>query len=55
MEPLRELEEAYAAARARPGVPRASSPALLRDYVGRPTPLTRADAAVGARWAAAST
>ena len=30
------------AARARPGVPRASSTTLLRDFVGRPTPLYRA-------------
>ena len=40
MEPLRELEAAYAAARARSRVPRASCAALLRDFVGRPTPLT---------------
>ena len=39
MEPLRELEEAYAAARRDPGF-RAELQALLRDFVGRPTPLT---------------
>ncbi|HEX6737662.1 MAG TPA: tryptophan synthase subunit beta, partial [Vicinamibacteria bacterium] len=39
MEPLRELEEAYAAAKADPGFRREVA-ALLRDYVGRPTPLS---------------
>ena len=43
MEPLRELEAAYAEARRDPGVPSASSRGLLRDYVGRPTPLTLAE------------
>jgi tryptophan synthase beta chain len=38
MEPLAELERAYAAARADAGF-RAELQALLRDYVGRPTPL----------------
>jgi tryptophan synthase beta chain len=38
MEPLRELEEAYAAARRDPGF-EADLQRLLRDYVGRPTPL----------------
>ena len=38
MEPLRELEEAYAAARRDPGF-EAELGRLLRDYVGRPTPL----------------
>jgi tryptophan synthase beta chain len=38
MGPLAELEEAYAAARADAGF-RAELQALLRDYVGRPTPL----------------
>jgi len=42
MEPLRELEAAYAAARADPGFGAALS-AVLRDFVGRPTPITRAD------------
>ena len=48
MEPLRELEAAYAAgARAtRPSAP--SSPRVLRDFVGRPTPLTVAGAALRA-------
>ena len=41
MEPLRELEEAYAVARADPSFQR-DLQALLRDYVGRPTPLTYA-------------
>jgi tryptophan synthase beta chain len=41
MEPLRELEEAYAAARADPAF-RAELKGLLQDYVGRPTPLTHA-------------
>jgi tryptophan synthase beta chain len=41
MEPLRELEEAYAAARADPAF-RAELSAVLRDFVGRPTPITRA-------------
>jgi tryptophan synthase beta chain len=41
MEPLRELEAAYAAARADPAFG-AELAALLRDYVGRPTPLTSA-------------
>jgi tryptophan synthase beta chain len=41
MEPLRELEAAYAAARADPAFASGLS-ALLRDYVGRPTPLTPA-------------
>jgi tryptophan synthase beta chain len=38
MEPLRELEEAYASARRDPGF-EAELQRLLRDYVGRPTPL----------------
>jgi tryptophan synthase beta chain len=38
MEPLRELEDAYAAARRDPGF-EAELQRLLRDYVGRPTPL----------------
>jgi tryptophan synthase beta chain len=42
VEPLRELEAAYAEARRDPEF-RASLAALLRDYVGRPTPLTRAE------------
>jgi tryptophan synthase beta chain len=42
MEPLRELEEAYAAARADPAFRNRLS-AVLRDFVGRPTPITRAD------------
>ena len=41
MEPLRELEEAYAAARRDPAF-EAELLRLLRDYVGRPTPLGRA-------------
>ena len=41
MEPLRELEEAYAAARADPSFAAALA-AALRDFVGRPTPITRA-------------
>jgi len=41
MEPLRELEEAYAAARADPAFA-AELEAALRDFVGRPTPITRA-------------
>jgi tryptophan synthase beta chain len=41
MEPLRELEEAYAIARADPSFQR-DLETLLRDYVGRPTPLTYA-------------
>jgi tryptophan synthase beta chain len=42
MEPLRELTEAYEAAR-RDKAFQAELRRLLRDYVGRPTPLTRAD------------
>jgi tryptophan synthase beta chain len=42
MEPLRELEEAYAAARSDPGFA-SELGRLLKDYVGRPTPLSRAD------------
>ena len=42
MEPLRELEAAYAAAREDPAF-RAELSAVLRDFVGRPTPITRAD------------
>jgi tryptophan synthase beta chain len=42
MEPLRELEAAYAAAREDPSF-RAELAAVLRDFVGRPTPITRAD------------
>jgi tryptophan synthase beta chain len=42
MEPLRELEAAYADARRDPAF-RDELAALLRDYVGRPTPLGRAD------------
>jgi tryptophan synthase beta chain len=41
MEPLRELEEAYAAARADPAFA-AELQAALRDFVGRPTPITPA-------------
>ncbi|MEP7115884.1 MAG: tryptophan synthase subunit beta [Ilumatobacteraceae bacterium] len=41
MEPLRELEAAYAAARDDPSF-QAELDAVLRDFVGRPTPLTRA-------------
>jgi tryptophan synthase beta chain len=41
MEPLRELEEAYAEARRDPAF-QAELFAALRDYVGRPTPITRA-------------
>jgi tryptophan synthase beta chain len=41
MEPLRELEAAYAAAREDPAF-RAELAAVLRDFVGRPTPITRA-------------
>ena len=41
MEPLRELEEAYAAARDDPAFA-AELAAVLRDFVGRPTPLTHA-------------
>jgi len=41
MEPLRELEEAYAAALADPSFG-AELSAVLRDFVGRPTPITRA-------------
>jgi tryptophan synthase beta chain len=41
MEPLRELEAAYAAARVDPGF-QAQLRGLLRDFVGRPTPLTLA-------------
>jgi tryptophan synthase beta chain len=41
MEPLRELEDAYAAARRDPAF-REELAGALRDYVGRPTPLTRA-------------
>lgn len=39
MQPLRELEQAYAAARADPAF-RAELAAVLRDFVGRPTPVT---------------
>ena len=42
MEPLRELEVAYAAAREDPSF-QTELAAVLRDFVGRPTPLTRAD------------
>jgi tryptophan synthase beta chain len=42
MEPLRELEAAYAAAREDPAF-RAELSAVLRDFVGRPTPITRAE------------
>jgi tryptophan synthase beta chain len=42
MEPLRELAAAYDAARRDPAFERERL-ALLRDYVGRPTPLTRAE------------
>ena len=41
MEPLRELEAAYAEARRDPAFGEALA-AALRDYVGRPTPLTSA-------------
>jgi tryptophan synthase beta chain len=41
MEPLRELEQAYSAARADPAFA-AELQAALRDFVGRPTPVTRA-------------
>ena len=39
MEPLRELEDAYTDARRDPAFD-AELQALLRDFVGRPTPLT---------------
>jgi tryptophan synthase beta chain len=42
MEPLRELEEAYAEARRDPAF-RAELASRLRDFVGRPTPLTHAE------------
>jgi tryptophan synthase beta chain len=42
MEPLRELEVAYSEAKADPGFS-AELGRLLKDYVGRPTPLTRLD------------
>ena len=42
MEPLRELTDAYEEARRDPSF-QAELGRLLRDYVGRPTPLTRAD------------
>ena len=42
MEPLRELEAAYLAARRDPAF-RAELAARLRDFVGRPTPLTEAE------------
>jgi tryptophan synthase beta chain len=42
MEPLLELERAYAAARADAGF-RSQLEGLLRDFVGRPTPLTQAE------------
>jgi tryptophan synthase beta chain len=42
MEPLRELEEAYAEARRDPAFGRELD-RLLRDFVGRPTPLTLAE------------
>ncbi|HUG52635.1 MAG TPA: tryptophan synthase subunit beta [Vicinamibacteria bacterium] len=42
MEPLRELEQAYAEARRDPAF-RADLAARLRDFVGRPTPLTEAE------------
>jgi tryptophan synthase beta chain len=42
MEPLRELEAAYAEARRDPAF-RQELAALLRDYVGRPTPLGQAE------------
>jgi tryptophan synthase beta chain len=42
MEPLRELEEAYADARRDPAF-RTELAARLRDFVGRPTPLTHAE------------
>ena len=42
MEPLRELSEAYGEAR-RDAAFRAELADLLRDYVGRPTPLTHAE------------
>jgi tryptophan synthase beta chain len=51
MEPLRELEAAYADARRDPAF-RAELGARLRDYVGRPTPLSEAErlsAALGCR------
>ena len=41
MQPLRELEQAWDAARADPGFA-AELAAALRDFVGRPTPVTRA-------------
>jgi tryptophan synthase beta chain len=41
MEPLRELEESYAAARDDPSF-QAELAAVLRDFVGRPTPITHA-------------
>jgi tryptophan synthase beta chain len=42
MEPLRELTDAYEDAR-RDSAFQAELGRMLRDYVGRPTPLTRAD------------
>lgn len=51
MEPLRELEAAYLQARAEPAF-RQELAALLRDYVGRPTPLSfaaRLSAELGCR------
>jgi len=51
MEPLRELEAAYAAARRDPAF-REELASLLRDFVGRPTPLTfagRLSARLGCR------
>ena len=53
MAPLRELEAAYADARRDPAFRARARGALLRDFVGRPTPLTQARAAVGAAAAAA--
>jgi tryptophan synthase beta chain len=51
MEPLRELQEAYASARSEPSFGQELD-RLLRDFVGRPTPLTLAErlsAATGCR------
>ena len=46
---LDELEREWLAARADPASTPRTSSALMRDYVGRPTPLYRADATVGGR------
>ena len=55
MEPLRELEAAYAEARRDPAFRHDLLAACLRDFVGRPTPLTQARRASRSGSAAAST